>query len=587
MSELIPKDIPKGKVIVQEGMKIGQTFEMGKNAFLEHRNVRTESDWKRQQAEKGIIQWSPIMGLSTIEEQVEGIKYLWEWGKERGIEVDRCLHISSMLNGVPLELRHKCPKPTSFLLEDTDDFNRIAQAAPIQPVFDDHMISGLNSVNNAINCLKAGCNDIGTICQFVWDYPYCHDEVAQIVEVVKSIGIVSSKRKNGAFLLSYLGDGIPGQFLDHVSEIGYSLLEKYIVDELCGAAYVGSLGGVHSHIPGKLATWLALHDVLKSEDHCSVSFYQGNTLEVTEDLESNYGLVVADFIPFAILERKYKTGVAYMPNPVTECIRVPTISEIIDVLSACVVALKKALELEEANLIDDSYINKLRAILVEKGQQWFKNALSGLSELGIDIRDPIQILLSMRRLGGRQLEEKFHPGERDSFRLRGITPYVPTDLITKPMQDLEKNIERIRAEQLTDVVKGKKFFLCSTDTHEYGLFVVNEVLKEFGASIVNAGVDLDAEQILNIACEEDGTCNIAVSTHNGLSLDWSKRLMEVARDKKQIVNVFIGGRLNAIVEGVTEPINVTEQLSDLGLIPCEDMIDFFRMCSKPDISRRL
>ncbi len=39
MSELIPKGLPKGKEVVQEGIKIGKTFEVGRTAFLRHRNV--------------------------------------------------------------------------------------------------------------------------------------------------------------------------------------------------------------------------------------------------------------------------------------------------------------------------------------------------------------------------------------------------------------------------------------------------------------------------------------------------------------------------------------------------------------------
>jgi len=574
MIELVPKGLPDGKKLVEEGIKIGEGFEIGRSSFLRYRNVRCESDWKRMQADKGAIQWCPILGLSTLEEQIEATRHLWEWGKSKGIEIDRVLHISSMLNGLPPELRSKAPKPTSFLLESSEDFIRIAQSAPTQPCFDDHMICSPNSVSNAINCLKAGCNDVGTMSQFVWDYPYWHDDVAQMMEVVKALGIMASKRKDGAIMITYVGDGIPGQLLDHASEVGYVLLEKYIVDDLCGAAFASSLGGVHSYIPAKLATWLALNDVLKS-DHNVVTFYQGNTLEPTEDLESNYGLVVSDFMPLAILERKYKTGVAYMPNPVTECFRVPTIGEIVDALSACTVALKKALEYEEGRMLDDSHINKLRLVIVHQGTQFYKNIKKGLSEMGVDITDPLQMILALRRLGGRKLEEMFHPGERDPSRPRGITPYVPTDLIKQPMRDMERTVQVVRSEKLEDVVKDKKFVVGSTDTHEYGLFVISGVLKTFGAKVIDCGVDLDAEQVLDMAIKE-GTPYVAISTHNGLSLDWGKRFMEAARQRKQRVKIFMGGKLNAIIEGCTEPVDVSEQLRKLGIVPCRDLVDLIR-----------
>lgn len=575
MSELIPKDIPRGSEVVQEGIKIGKTFEAGRSAFLRYRNVHSESDWKRMQAEKGNVQWSPLLGLSTVDEQVEGLKRLWEWGKTKGIEIDRCLSISSTLNGLPLDLRSKAPRMTSFMLESSDDFARIAEAAPINSVFGDHMICSPNSVPNAINALKAGCNVVGVLSQYSWDYPYWHDDVAQVVEVVKALGIMASKRKDGAVIMSYLGDGMTGQLLDNVSIIGYALFEKYVADELCGAAYAGAIGGLHAYIPAKLAAWLALHDVLQSDDHNALTFFLGNTLEPTEDLESNYGLVVADFMPFAVLERKYKTGAAYMVNPVTECLRPPTVDEIIEAYSACVVALRKALELEEAKMLDDSYINELRSILVGRGKQFFKNTLKGLSEMGIDITDPVQLFLAVRRLGGRKLEEMFHPGERDSSRPRGFVPFLPTDLIKQPLKELDGIIRSIRSEQLGDAVKDKKIVIGSTDTHEVGLFVLGGVLNAFGAKVIDGGVDLDAEQVLDLAFKE-GTPYIAISTHNGLCLDWGGHLMEVAGERNQHVKVFMGGKLNAMLEGATEPVDISDRLVKLGISTCNEVSDLFK-----------
>jgi len=584
MTELISKGMPQGKEVVQEGIKIGNTFAVGRSAFLEHRNVRCESDWKIMQAEKGNIQWDPLLGLSTLDEQVAGIKTLWEWGKEKGIEIDRCGHIWNMLNGLPPDKRGKVPKPTSFLVAGLEDFKRLSQAAPMQPRPHDHVIGTPNSVDNTINCLKTGVNYIGTLAQHVWDYPYWNDDVAQEIETIKALGVMTSKRKDGAVVTSYIGDGIPSQLLDHASEIGYMLIEKYVVQDLCGAAFAGCLGGVHSHIPGKLATWLALHDVLKSDDHCGMCHFEGQTLETTKDFASNYALVVTDFIPFAILERKYKTGAHYSAKPVTEAVRVPTLPEIIDALSVCVVALRKALEFEEANLIDDSYINKLRAILVEQGKQFFKNSLKGLSDMGVDIKDPLQVLLAVRRLGGAKLEEMAHPGERDSSRLRGIVPFAPTDLFKKPMAELDRIVNLIRSEHLDNVVRDKKIVLGSTDTHEFGLLVLDSVLNTFGAKVINGGVELDVEPVLDLAFRE-GTPYICMSTHNGLCLEWGRHLVNVAKQRNQRVDLFMGGKLNTILETATEPVDVSDKLEGLGIIPCREVADLFKAIANIKVAK--
>ena len=578
MSQLIPEDLPKGKEVVQEGIRIGNTFEVGKSAFHRYRNVHSENEFRRMQAEKGIIQWNPQVGLSTVEEQVEGLRYLWEWGKSKGVEINRALTIGSMLNGLPPELRSKAPKPTSFVFENPEDFVKIAEAAPIAFCTGDNMIGSPNSVNNAIDTLKAGANEVGTVSQHIWDFPYFHDDVAQMIEMVKAVGIMASKRKDGATVASYTGDGLPGQLFDNVSAVGYMLFEKYVVERLCGAAYCSVVGGLHSYIPAKLATWLALYDLLSQDHHssyCPVPFLEGNTVEVSEDVKTNYALVVSEFIPFAILERKYKTGTSYLAKPVTEAIRVPTLDEIIEVFSVCLVALRKALEYEEARMLNESHINELRSIIATNARKFFNNMLKGLSEMGIDTSDPLQLLLSTRRLGGRRVEELFHPGEKDPSLPRGIVPFVPTDLSIRSMKKLDEVLERVRTEKLGDAVKGKKIIVGSTDTHEYGLFVLVGVLRALDAKVIDKGVDLDPEQVLDAAFEE-GMPYIAISTHNGQCLDWGRRLMEVAKARNQNVKVAIGGTLNAMLEGDTEPVDVSDRLSDLGIMPCHEAIDLIK-----------
>jgi len=567
MSRLIPEDLPSGKELLQEGIRIGNTFEVGKSAFIEHRTKLTKKELNQMQIEKGGITWAAELGLKTVEEQVEGIRYLWEWSRKKGVHIRGVITISSMLNGLPPELRSKAPKPTSFVFESPEDFVKMAQAAPIPFTLGDHMICSPNSVNNAINALKAGCVGFGVVSQHTWNYPYWHDEVEQMIEMVKAMGIIASK---GVGLGSYAGDGLPGQLLDNVSVVGYSLFEKYVTEELCGCPYSTGLGGLHSYIPAKLATWLALTDV-----NCRVGHVEGNTLEVTEDIEANYALVVSEFIPFAILERKYKTGTAYTPKPVTEAIRVPTLREIIEVFSVCSVALRKAQEYEEASMLNESHINELRSIIATNAKKFFDNMLKGLREMGIDISDPLQLLLATRRLGGRRVEELFHPGEKDPSLPRGIVPFVRTDLASRSMKELDNILERARAEKLGDAVKGKKIIVGSTDTHEFGLFVLGGVLRALDAKVIDKSVDLDPEQVLDAAFEE-GTPYIAISTHNGQCLDWGRHLMGMAKKRNQNVKVAMGGKLNAILEGNTEPVDVSDRLSDLGIIPCRDVLDLIK-----------
>jgi len=580
MSELIPKDLPKGMDLLREGEKIGNSFEVGIPRFVKERNC-SFTDWAMKKYMNGELVLLPQTGVSTLDEQVDALKEIYSTCLKRGVDIGIIIVTSNMLNGLPVEKRKGVPKGTSFVVETPEDYERIIDACPILPVFADHMLGAPNSVFNTTNCLKAGLPYIGTFSQYIWDYPYWNDDVAHVAEVVKGLGIMKSKWDAGATIGSYVEDGPPASMIDYASAVGYVLFEQYVCEILCGARYSTGLGGLMSNIPNKMAVWMAIHEVLhdyeKSES--SVGHIEGNTLDQIDDPNANWGISMADFIPYAYFEQKYITGAAYNPKPVMEAIRVPTINEMIDVCLACGMAMKKIHELKEFRMIDDTEVMKLSKILAENGRKFFKNMLNGFSEMGIDIKDPLQMLLAVRRLGGAKLEEMFHPGERDSSMLRGIVPIATMDLFTMWIPKADAMIEQIKSEGLGDAVRNKAIIVGSTDTHQFGLYMLEKIFKELGAKVINIGVDLDAEDALDAAANED-TPNIVISTHNGLCWDWGKRLMNEARLRKQEVNVYMGGKLNSILEGVAEPVDVSDNLAGIGILPCIEIIDVFRSLRK-------
>lgn len=576
MKELIPKGLPKGKQLVEEGRKIGEKIEIGKNAFETERNISFEEWWLTETAQ-GKIKLFPQMGLRTIDEHIEATTKLYEECRKRGVDFGAMYVTSSVVNGLPAKVRAKAAKGTSFVYESPDDYKRVMNAAPIYVVFADHVVGCPNSVENAINVLKAGSCAMGTFSQFSWKYPYWDDDVGQISETLKAVGILASKRDEFVNLGSYIGDGIAGSFLDHASDVGYALLEQYIVDKLCGAAYNVSVGGLIGHLPSKLATWLAIFEAAKAESFDPVvGHYEGNTVDVSKDTAANWGILLGDFIPFAVMERKYRTGAFYNPKPVTEALRVPTLDEIIDAAVACNAAMPRVMEIEEAGLFDDSEILKLRDVLVENGRKFFENILKGLLDMGVDVQDPLQVMLAVTRLGGAKLEELFHPGEKDSSRYRGFVPFAVTDLFKKAEPLARKYGETIRNEGLADAIRNRKIIVGSADTHEFGLYVLNKVVSEVGGKAVNAGVELDPEQALDLAHKE-GTPYIAISIHNGQCVGWGEQLMREAMKRRQQVKVFMGGVLNTMDESCTEPVDATGKLAELGIVPCEDPTDMARI----------
>jgi len=212
---------------------------------------------------------------------------------------------------------------------------------------------------------------------------------------------------------------------------------------------------------------------------------------------------------------------------------------------------------------------------LDKGKQFFENIKQGLSELGVDIKDPVQITLALRRLGAAKLEEMFHPGERDSSMPNGISPFLPTELMIMSVEAKDNALKEVYAEQLAGVVKNKTIVVGSTDWHAFALYVISSVLENLGAKVINGGVDLDPEEVLELAAEA-ATPYIIMTTHNGLCLDYGTHLMEVAKQRNQQVEVFMGGRLNAIVEGGTELIDVSDRLIKLGISPCKKMSEVIK-----------
>jgi methylmalonyl-CoA mutase cobalamin-binding subunit len=576
MSELIPPGLPKGMDLVREGERIGATFEVGLSEFVRSRNC-SFPEWAMGKYLQGELVLLPQTGVSSVDEQVAALREIHAACLARGLDIGAIIVTSNMLNGLPYAKRKGAPRGTSFVMESPDDYGRILNASPILPVFADHMLGSPNSVFNTTHCLKAGLPYIGTFSQYVWDYPYWDDDVAHVSEVIKSLGIMKSKWEAGATVGSYVDDGPPASMIDYASAVGYVLLEQYVCETLCGARYSTGLGGLMSHIPSKMAVWMAIHEALHDLENTesAVGHIEGNTLDQTEDPNANWGVSMADFIPYAFLEQKYTTGAAYNPKPVMEALRVPTANEMIDVCLACGMAMKKIHEFREFGIIDDKEILKLGKDLADSGRKFFANTLNGLAEMGIDIRDPLQMLLAIRRLGGSRLEERFHPGDRDPSRYRGIVPVATMDLFKMWVPMAEKMIKSIHAEALGDAVRDKTFVMGSTDTHQFALFMLEKVFAHFGARVVNMGVDLDAEDALYGAAQEN-TPYILISTHNGICLDWGTRIMEEARKNGQEVRVYMGGKLNAILEGSAEPEDVTDRLAGIGIHPCADAMDVLR-----------
>ena len=108
--------------------------------------------------------------------------------------------------------------------------------------------------------LECGATTIGNISQyFNLAYPEWKDDVAIAIETVKAIGTLAALKSQGTLVHSNLDDGFGSQFRDLTSLVGWTLFEKYLVEELMGAKITFCYGHVHSSPIRRIAFLQALN----------------------------------------------------------------------------------------------------------------------------------------------------------------------------------------------------------------------------------------------------------------------------------------------------------------------------------------
>lgn len=109
--------------------------------------------------------------------------------------------------------------------------------------------------------------------------------------------------------------------------------------------------------------------------------------------------------------------------------------------------------------------------------------------------------------------------------------------------------------------------LASTDVHEHALFVIQRGLEAMGFSPVLAGAEMNPVDIVRVAQAQSARA-LVVATYNGLALEIGKVLRQELDRLGLRIPVFMGGKLNQALDGEALPVDVSQDLSALGLVPC-------------------
>lgn len=574
MKTLKPAPHKDGRELLKEGIEFGKTVEVGQSKF-DRTYGKTFLQYKKDLTKEGKIFWNILIGLANVDEQVQGIKDLWDFTQRTGMEVHMVQPIGSGVTGLPKELREQAPVTTSFVMNDFEDYQRQAEAAPFPVSWMDWVLTSPAAIETTLNSLKAGGPIVGVFCQIMWGYPGFTDEEQRFNDMVKCLGIMASKYDQDKIVLTYPDDGMAGYFTDCASYVGYSMLEHYICRKLCGARYMIAFGGLLSDGDIRMATAMALDKALSTEDEPILHYINGSTnLQWDHDIHGNYGVSVPEMLLAILVERKYHMGMGINPVSITEKIAVPTLQELEDILAAG----KRAEEIAPTweKFVDFTVLEEMRDVMVEQGKIFFENTLTACKEAGIDIEDPLEMILFLRKINPMKYEQMFHPSTFNTDSIQ-VKPFYPT-ILGKQTSDLtDVIIGELRAKGYQTPLAGKKVVVGSGDCHTYGLLLVEGVLSAMGAEVINAGVDVDPIDLVDLA-KEVGTQYIGVSCHNGQSLDYARQLKQVSEGTDN--KLFLGGVINTILPGDSVPTDVTDMIRELGVLATNELEETIQMIAQ-------
>jgi methylmalonyl-CoA mutase cobalamin-binding subunit len=559
---LLPSGLPSGSDCHREGVELGRRVERGVSMFCEHHGVRSEREFRDRARAEGRHCTSINIGLATWADTREALGAIYEDALSRGVTPpDNFTLLAERRMGLPRDMWVDAPQETGPVLWTEQDWWELTHTVPIQPGAEDNIIGGPGSVPNALQALQVGVTTVGVLSQYFWRWPYWNDDVAQTAAVVTAAGALSAWSHDGVCFNSYLDDGYPGVFHDYANLVGWTMVERYASERLLKVPFSASWGGLSTDPVTKAAVSRALQ--LTNPGDIPPSFMHGDTIGNGPDIEANAATVSVDVLFMKATDAHYRIGGAVKAVPLSEAVRVPTWQEV-----AAVHAMSRRLEqympAAEANF-DWARIDAIAATLVEGGTRFSENLLRGLRRGGVDVADPVQFLLTLKRLGAVRAEELFGAGEPDSAYPRGRRPVMQTDLLRKTLGERDAAIARIRELGSGSALAGQRIIVASTDVHELAVMLLGSALAAAGGEVIDFGVSRDPEDIAKAAVETDAGA-VVVTTHNGVARSFGRRLL-LTMEQAGIgaVPIYMGGVLNEDVEDSDVPIAVTDDLIEMGI----------------------
>jgi len=563
-------DLPATAELVAAAGALAEGVRVSPCAFLREYGVDCEATYKQARMAEGAVMLHAQVGYRDPEKSRLAYRDIHGRLAADGIRLDRygiCLDWSM---GYPAQRRSSMPRGTGLILDGPEAFAALTACAPVAPHFGDFVIGTPAALENTVAALGAGATSIGNLGQyFTFRQPHWDDDVTTTAETVKALALIAAQPEP-VIVHSNLDDGFAATFRDAACAFGAVLIERYIVETLLGAR----LAHCYGHTYSDPLLRLAFQRALAGTGDCPGTMVYGNTTAYGADHAANYAALASYLLVDIYAQRSLPTGHAINPVPVTEAQRIPEIDEIVDAHRFAARLLERSAPLDP--LIDPAAAEGLAERLVEGGERFRDNILGGMAAAGVDSADPFELLLGLRRLGARELEARFGPGELED----GPGGPVRGQLVASAtLNDLEARGRALAAEldgDQRDLIGGAGLRAClaTTDVHEYGKVLVESLLGSLDVMVVDAGVSIDPEALATSAREARADF-IAISTYNGVALGFVRQLTQALSDARLSMPVFIGGKLNQIPEAsnTSLPVDVSQELRDAGATPCHGVDD--------------
>ena len=558
---IIETKLPPGNTVVSNGRKIAGDIHIGRTLFMDKAGVSSEAEYKQQCTRDRRITFHAHIGLNSWAATAAALKTLDEAGTREGFAIDRVGICLDRRMGLPESLRQAAPAETGPMLS-VSDWQTMGQVASIQPHMGDFMIGFPAGVINTALALKAGVTTIGNLSQFFsHEAPNWKDHVITTIETVKAISIMGRLRNNGTLVHSYLEDGNGALFYDCATIAGWAFLEKHIVETLMGAKVSHCIGGLTTD-PVKRAGWVFALDLIHDHE-CLGSMIYGDTLSFTKDTIVNAGLVNEYLMWDVLAQMECPTGHALVPLPLTEGVRIPSVEEIEQAQK-----LGRRVQQTARRIHPHVDFTPARAFadkVVSKGKQVFNNALEGLKAAGVSIDDPVELLFVLKKIGPAVFEEMFGAGVVNKACIRNREPVIPTDVFEMSLKSIEQHRSLFQQPENMQMLCGKKILIASTDVHEHAILILHQLCMDAGAMVHYSGAEKNPDEIAAQAVTL-GVDGVLLSTHNGMALEYARKLKKDMDMHKSGIPVIFGGILNQKMEGSALPVDVTSHINKLGFL---------------------